>query len=240
MILEKHNIRDLIWVNGAWDKETKSFMYSREINLAGFNSTGIEANYSMFNNNFLRMQDKAILNGYAQLSVDRENKSTFALTGSSTNKKALTICRVLPAVTRGIQTLNLLLDPNKSSQRSKTVMNSMRKYHDDFEHLDLEKSYEKLFELLWYTRLPCFDVKGITSKVRDEMSVIKRCFWRGKMVDCASVFVTRSTDRGMCCTFNLDDAENIFEQNDYRRIATRMRKRDRELSFKINETLATR
>ena len=35
MILEKNNIRDLIWVNGAWDKETKSFMYSQEINLAG-------------------------------------------------------------------------------------------------------------------------------------------------------------------------------------------------------------
>ena len=240
MTSEKQNIKDPIWVNGAWDKDTKSFMYSPEIDLAGFNSTGIETNYLVLDKNFLRMQDKAMLNGYAQMSVNRENKSTFILTGSSTNKKALTICRVLPEVTRGIKTLNLLLDPNRSSQRSKTVMNSIRKYQDDFEHLDLEKSYEKLFELLWYTRLPCFDVKGITSKVRDEMSVIKRCFWRGKMVDCASVFVTRSTDRGMCCTFNLDDTESIFEPNEYRRIATRMRKRDRELSFKINETLATR
>ena len=82
-----------------------------------------------------------------------------------------------------------------------TVLHS-ESYHKNFGQMDITKSYEKLFELLWYTRLPCFDVKGITSKERDEMSVIKRCYWRSKVVDCASVFVTRSTDRGMCCSFN--------------------------------------
>ena len=29
--------------------------------------------------------------------------------------------------------------------------------------MDLEKSYEALFELLWYSQIPCFDIMGVTS-----------------------------------------------------------------------------
>ena len=34
--------------------------------------------------------------------------------------------------------------------------------------MDLDKSYPSLFELLWYSQLPCFDVVNITSKADDE------------------------------------------------------------------------
>jgi hypothetical protein len=34
--------------------------------------------------------------------------------------------------------------------------------------MDIEKSYSALFELLWYSQMPCFDVKGVTSQKRNE------------------------------------------------------------------------
>ena len=33
--------------------------------------------------------------------------------------------------------------------------------------MDLEESYKSLFELLWYSQLPCFDVLNITSEKDD-------------------------------------------------------------------------
>ena len=32
-----------------------------------------------------------------------------------------------------------------------------------YKKIDLDKSYPSLFELLWYSQLPCFDVLNVTS-----------------------------------------------------------------------------
>ena len=155
----------------------------------------------------------------------------FTLNNGPPGTTAMTVCQATPKTTKGIQALNLMFDPSKENDRTTKVELAKEKYHEDFDHIDLSKSYKKLFELLWYTRLPCFDVKDVTSKKKDEMSVIKRCYWRGQMVDCASIFVTRSTDHGMCCTFNLGNAEKIFKNTIYGNISSDMRKRDKQLSF---------
>lgn len=118
-------------------------------------------------------------------------------------------------VTTGIKTLNLLLDPSKASKLHKTVQTAKEKWQKNYGSLNISKAYEKLFELLWYSRLPCFDVKNITSEVRDEMSLIKRCYWRNQLIDCASVFTTHLTDRGVCCAFNAENAEKIYKKSAY-------------------------
>ena len=164
-------------------------------------------------------------------------KGNFTLKGGSANMKSFTVCRAYPLITPGIKTLNVMLDPSKSLYRKNKIKAAKKKYHDDFDKINISKTYNKLFELLWYTKLPCFDVKGITSQERDEMSVIKRCYWRGKMVDCASIFVTRSTDRGMCCTFNLGQAEKIFKNTRYRNITSRLQQQDRQLNFSNSKLL---
>ena len=51
------------------------------------------------------------------------------------------------------------------------------------------------------------------------------------MVDCASVFVTRSTDRGMCCTFNQAKADEIFKNSKYRDISSGLQEQDKQLGF---------
>ena len=48
--------------------------------------------------------------------------------------------------------------------------------------------YEDLFEIMWYSQLPCFDVQGITSSSAGESAMVKRCYWKGQRVNCAAIF----------------------------------------------------
>ena len=63
--------------------------------------------------------------------------------------------------------------------------------------MNLTKSYPSLFEILWYTQLPCFDVENVTSEYRDQYGMLKGCFWKGVEVPCSKVFDTFPTDQGM-------------------------------------------
>ena len=69
------------------------------------------------------------------------------------------------------------------------------------------------FDVLWYSQLPCYDVIGTTSGAKNERSMIKRCFWKGRELDCSAIFKTFPTDRGMCCTFNMAAAEAMFQKS---------------------------
>ena len=114
-----------------------------------------------------------------------------------------------------IEKFDLFLDPNKTEEREKQIKMSVDRYQEKFGSLDMEKSYQPLFELLWYSQMPCVDVKGITSKERDEISFLKRCYWKNKPVSCNAIFQKRPTDRGMCCSFNIDKAEDILKESKY-------------------------
>jgi hypothetical protein len=46
---------------------------------------------------------------------------------------------------------------------------------DDFyENMDLKKSFYSYMETLWYSRLPCFDVKGTTGRY-DKSVLAQHC-----------------------------------------------------------------
>ena len=46
-----------------------------------------------------------------------------------------------------------------------------------FANMDMENSYKSLFELLWNSQLPCFDVRNVTSKNNHEYGKLKQtCF----------------------------------------------------------------
>ena len=169
----------------------------------------------------------------AAIGLRYENPILFSLLGQKefSDEKVLTVCRRDAVLSTGIKTLNLMLDPSKTSERNETVQNAKENWNRKFANLNFSQAYEKLFELLWYSRLPCFDVKDVTSKERDEMSVIKRCYWRSQLVDCASVFVTRSTDRGMCCAFNVGNADKLYKSTKYRTAAENMQAKTRAESF---------
>ena len=64
--------------------------------------------------------------------------------------------------------------------------------------------------MLWYSNLPCFDVHGVTSHVPHEKSILKACYWKGNNIPCAAIFYPIPTDRGMCCAFNMNPLNEIF------------------------------
>ena len=68
-----------------------------------------------------------------------------------------------------IQKLDLSINPTKTEERQKKMNESIRQYDEAFGSLDLEKSFMPMFQLLWYSQMPCFDVEGLTSKAKDEL-----------------------------------------------------------------------
>ena len=107
------------------------------------------------------------------------------------------------------------MDPNENKERERQVKEAIKSYDDIFGDLDMDKSYEPLFELLWHSQLPCMDVQGITSTAKDELAFIKSCYWKNQPISCNSIFQKRPTDRGMCCSFNIDKADNILKESKY-------------------------
>ena len=112
----------------------------------------------------------------------------------------------------------------------------------------MDKSYTALFELLWYSQIPCFDVENVTSYkegygIRTETRVlltslqvfligmIKSCVWKGRNLSCASIFSMYPTDRGMCCTFNKQRADEMFKASRYQEEVTKLSSQDKESSF---------
>ena len=80
-----------------------------------------------------------------------------------------------------------------------------------FQSLNLTVAYKSLFEMLWYTQLPCFDVHGKTSSKDQQYGMLKSCFWMGVQIPCSQIFKSVPTDRGICCSFNLENAETMFK-----------------------------
>ena len=131
----------------------------------------------------------------------------------------------------GIQKLDLMFNPCKEAKKEKLREESRRAYDQAFGNLDMHKSFENLFELLWYSQLPCFDIENVTSSFKDEMSLIKRCYWKSQEVSCSAIFVTRPTDRGMCCSFNMEKADKMFRKGRYGSMVSSMQSQDSIGSF---------
>ena len=119
------------------------------------------------------------------------------------------------AIPLNLQRLDTSLDPDKEDERKRNKELAIKSYRKRFGDFNFNNSYTPMFHLLWYSQLPCTDVSGITSSVKDEISLIKRCYWKKKQVSCNSIFQKRPTDRGMCCSFNMEKAEMVLRNSKY-------------------------
>ena len=90
-------------------------------------------------------------------------------------------------IPENIKKLEVSIDPTKVEERLVKMQKAVHDYEENFGSLDFEKSYSSLFELLWYGQLPCTDVRGITSEIKNEMAFIKRCYWKGQKLSCNSI-----------------------------------------------------
>ena len=130
----------------------------------------------------------------------------------------------------------VLRDPQQTLDFVKAVEQKKRDFKEIFRKMDLKTSFRSLFSVLWYSTLPCFDVKGITSDFIWEKSLIKHCSWKGKLIPCSDIFTTFPTDQGLCCSFNMKAAEEIFSGHLYPKVLNDLQQSDANLSF-YNKTL---
>ena len=111
--------------------------------------------------------------------------------------------------------LEYAINPVYKKESESLSNQAIQNAHSTFDTMD-QKGYKSLFEVLWYQQLPCFDVKSTTSVSNHQHGMIKYCEWKGRTIPCSAIFKTTPTDRGMCCTFNLQAAEKMFKDEEYR------------------------
>ena len=134
-------------------------------------------------------------------------------------------------------TMELSFNPTMVSERQRMAKQAEQNVKDNFNSMDLENSYHSLFEVLWYTQLPCFDVRGITSNRQYDYGLLKLCIWKGFRVPCSKIFKTSPTEQGMCCTFNMEAAEEMFRKGPYSDAILELQKTDRTFAFDGNVEL---
>ena len=188
--------------------------------------------YNHYNKSFIHLEPVRLLSCKRSTSLPETITTTTPkpnITSTTVNAITTTIEGLMVPV--GIEKLNKMLDPSRMDELEESKKLAMEKYRKEFRTIDMEKSYRKLFEIMWYSQMPCFDVQGVTSKAKDEMSMVKRCLWKGLEISCSAIFDTRPTDRGMCCTFNMDKVNDVFRRSRYRDVVYTMQEKDSNSSF---------
>ena len=122
--------------------------------------------------------------------------------------------------------LDIFLNPARSQEREETVKLQRAKYLERFSAMDSAASFDSMFELLWYSGNPCYDVLGLTSDSLHQKSVVKQCLWKGELVNCSSVFTLTPTDRGMCCRFDVKRQEGQFQANRFSQGLAKLQEQD--------------
>ena len=117
-----------------------------------------------------------------------------------------------------IYKFEMLLNPyseiikNNSISKKKAVMQDMLK------RLDQNQAFKALVSTLWYAYFPCFDLKNVTAMRDGERAMIKYCEWKGVPISCAAIFSPYPTDQGICCSFNMKAADDIYLKGPYSKI----------------------
>ena len=69
--------------------------------------------------------------------------------------------------------LELIFNPVEAARREASIAAAKMQAKETYAKMDLEKSYPALFELLWYSQMPCFDVEGVTGDTKDEFGRVQ-------------------------------------------------------------------
>ena len=96
-------------------------------------------------------------------------------------------------------TIELAFDPLLKPIADIIKKQSLAETRQMFQRLNNTVARQNLFEILWYTQLPCFDVRDTTSIKYQQYSMFKSCYWMGSKLPCSEIFKTVSTDVGMFC-----------------------------------------
>jgi hypothetical protein len=104
--------------------------------------------------------------------------------------------------------------------------------------LNRSAAYRSIFQTLWYSSLPCFDIRNKTAFTNGASALLQYCEWKGKPISCSAIFTTFPTDQGMCCSFNMKAAEEIYVKSAYSEILQSLQTLDKQEAF-LSSTVPT-
>ena len=127
--------------------------------------------------------------------------------------------------------LDTIMNPEKFTNFVNMTNGSISEYKTLFNHLDKNKATKAILSILWYSKLPCFDVDGVTSEYDGQKGLLRYCEWRGEPVACSAIFKTVFTDHGVCCAFNKASGEEIFKSQQLPKFLQKHQDKDRAKAF---------
>jgi len=125
----------------------------------------------------------------------------------------------------------LIYDPSVRKQNKLALAYMKAEMTDMLQRLNFTTAYDSVFKTLWYSSLPCFDIRNITGFNNGASALLQYCEWKGMPISCSAIFTKFPTDQGMCCAFNMKAANEIYVKSTYRDKLQYMQKLDKEASF---------
>ena len=95
--------------------------------------------------------------------------------------------------------IDIFVNPNKDEAKNYIINFQKNKAEHFFQEVKMAALFPALFELLWYSSLPCTKVLNITDQY-----MLKSCEIAGQQVNCAEYFTKIPTGVGMCCALNVE------------------------------------
>ena len=111
--------------------------------------------------------------------------------------------------------MNVTMDSNLRSQETAKMNETIDYLRKMFQSDRSERVYKMSMTLLWFTNMPCSDIRNVTSEIGSEKSVVKSCKWKGRPINCSAIFKKVTTDVGICCAFNRESADKIYAESAY-------------------------
>ncbi len=97
---------------------------------------------------------------------------------------------------------------------------------------------ETQMKMLWHSAMPCFDLNGTTALEDGDSALLKMCFWKNVEIPCAAIFDKYPTDHGLCCSFNMQSANEIFHSGKFSETISKLQNEEADLAFQNKTKLS--
>jgi len=135
-------------------------------------------------------------------------------------------CNKMPTYTN-LSSLATMLDPGLKKKQQLAIAYQKAEIKDMMQRLNHEVAFKSIFETLWYSINPCFQVHTLTPFMGRDTSFLRYCEWKGHPVPCSAIFKAFPTDQGICCSFNMKAADEIYTETRFRDILLEMQSIDK-------------
>ncbi len=134
---------------------------------------------------------------------------------------------------------SIMLNKNLQIQFKKAIALKKAEIMNMIQRIDMSQALTSIFATLWNSNYPCFDLRNKSSYVNGDSSILRYCGWKGISIPCSAIFTTVPTDQGLCCSFNMKAADEIFVESTFREMLQKMQASDKIASFLPNKLSAS-